>query len=87
MSDHLQADGWEPVVLVRKANEETHMLVRMSGRKISGMTVLVSDGTTEAVVINLMGAIQPEQFGSVMVALEVDAPGIDDVRVAQSTEG
>lgn len=87
MSKNLQSDGWEPVVLVREANEETHMLVRMSGQNISGMTVLVSDGATEAVVINLMGAIQPGQFGSVMVALDVDAPGIDDVRVAESTEG
>lgn len=87
MSKNLQSDGWEPVVLVRQANEETHMLVRLSGQTISGMTVLVSDGATEAVVINLMGAIQPEQFGSVMVALEVDAPGVEDVRVAESTEG
>ena len=84
MSENLQSDGWQPVVLVRQANEETHMLVRMSGQKISGMTVLVSDGDTEAVVINLMGDIQPDQFGDVMVALNVDAPGIEDVKVAET---
>lgn len=87
MSEHLQSDGWEPVVLVRKANEEAHMLLRMSGQRINGMTVLVSDGDREAVVINLMGDIQPDQFGDVMVALNVEAPGIEDVRIAETTEG
>jgi hypothetical protein len=87
MSEHLQSDGWEPVVLAREADQETHMLLRMSGQQISGMTVLVSDGESEAVVINLMGDIQPDQFGDVMVALEVDAPGVEEVRVAESTKG
>jgi hypothetical protein len=45
--------------------------------------VLVSDGQTEAVVINLMGDIPPRQFASVMAALEVDAAGVSDVRPAE----
>ena len=87
MSEHLQEDGWEPVLLVREQDEEVHMLVRMINGHISGMTVLVSDGESEAVIVNLMGEIRPEQFGDVMVALEVDAPGVDDVQVAQIGEG
>ena len=50
---------------------------------IRGMTVLTSDGASEAVVVNLMGNIQPEQFGDGMVALDVDAsarPGAYAVR-------
>jgi len=87
MSEHLQKDGWMPVMLVREQDEEVHMLVRMVNDHISGMTVLVSDGESEAVVVNLMGEIRPEQFGDVMVALEVDAPGVDDIQVAQIGEG
>ena len=87
MSEHLQEDGWEPVLLVREQDEEVHMLMRMDNDHISGMTVLVSDGESEAVIVNLMGEIRPEQFGDVMVALEVDAPGVDDVQVAQTGEG
>jgi hypothetical protein len=44
-------------------------------------------GESEAVIVNLMGEIRPEQFGDVMVALEVDAPGVDGVKVAQTGEG
>ncbi len=87
MSEHLREDGWEPVLLVRRQDEEVHMLLRMENDHISGMTVLVSDGESEAVIVNLMGKIRPEQFGDVMIALDVDAPGVDGVQVAQISEG
>lgn len=87
MSQHLQQEGWEPVLLVREENEQTHMLLRNEDGRIKGMTVLVSDGDSEAVIVNLMGEIRPEQFGSVMLALDVDAPGVESIRVASHEEG
>ncbi len=86
MSGRLQEDGWEPVMLIREKNETTHMLIRTVDRRICGMTVLVSDGYSEAVVVNLMGEIRPRQFGDVMVALDVDTPGVENVRVAEGEE-
>jgi len=86
MSLSLQDDGWEPVMLIRENNEATHMLLRTVNQQICGMTVLVSDGDSEAVVINLMGTIRPDQFGDVMLALDVDSPGVEDVRIADSEE-
>jgi hypothetical protein len=74
MSRHLQDDGWEPVLSMREGSEATYMLLRVVDRQVRGMTVLVSDGESEAVVINLMGDIRPEQFGEVMVALDADSP-------------
>jgi hypothetical protein len=87
MSGHLQEDGWEPVLLVGDQEEEIHMLMRMNNDHISGLTVLVSDGESEAVIFNLMGEIRPEQFGDVMVALNVDAPAVGEVQVVQTGEG
>ena len=86
MSRHLQDDGWEPVLLIREEDEATHMLLRTVDGQICGMTVLVSDGESEAVVINLMGEIKPQQFGDAMLALDVDTPGVDDVQVAPGEE-
>ena len=86
MSLHLQDDGWEPVMLIREQDETTHMLLRVVEGQICGMTVLVSDGETEAVVINLMGEIKPQQFGDVMLALDADTPGIEDVQIASREE-
>jgi len=69
-------------MLIREADEATHMLLRTVDGQICGMTVLVSDGESEAVVINLMGEIKPQQFGDVMLALDADTPGIEDVQPA-----
>ena len=86
MSRKLADTGWERVLLVREAQEQAHMLVRLDGDRICGMTVLVSDGDEEAVVINLMGDIQPQQFGGVMAALDVDAAGVADVEPREQTD-
>ncbi len=65
MSAQLQGSGWQPVIRVREPDEVTHMLVRMDGDQIAGMTVLTSD-SAEVVLVNIMGNIQPEQFATVM---------------------
>jgi hypothetical protein len=87
MSANLQDEGWEPVVLVREDKETVHMLLRTVDGRIHGMTVLVSDGDREAVVVNLMGDIRPDQFGDVMVALDVGTPGVESIQPADSEEG
>lgn len=81
MSTKLRADGWEPVMLVRQEDETAFMLLRMDGQKILGMTVMVMDKESEAVIVNLMGDIRPGMFGDVMVALDVD--GVDGVEVEE----
>jgi hypothetical protein len=79
MSHKLATSGWERILLVRQEQEQAHMLVKLEGERIRGMTVLVSDGDAEAVVINLMGDIHPQQFGDVMAALDVDAAGVAEI--------
>lgn len=83
MSRDLQQDGWEPVMLIRQEDEQAHMLVRVVDGRMCGMTVLVLDGDSEAVVVNLMGAFEPEHFGQMMAALDVDAGGVDRIEVAE----
>ena len=76
MSSRLREDNWQPVVLIQEDNEQTHMLMRSDGDRILGLTLITSDGE-EAVVINLMGHIDPSHFSNVMVALDVDAPDVE----------
>ena len=87
MSRKLQAHGWEPVMLVRSENEQAHMLLKVVDQRIRGMTVLVSDGESEAVVINLMGDLEPQQFAGVMTALDVDAAGVQEVKPSKGKQG
>lgn len=82
MQAHLEDDGWAPVMLIRSGEERTQLLLKTSGRQVHGLTLLASDGESEAVVINLIGDIQPELFSDVMVALDIDQGGAQDLEVA-----
>ncbi len=82
MQAHLETDGWEPVMLIRRAEERTQLLLKSAHGQVHGLTLLTSDGESEAVVINLMGDIQPRYFSDVMVALDIDEGGAQSVEVA-----
>jgi hypothetical protein len=86
MRTRLENEGWTPVILVREGEERTQMLVRSSGRVVHGMTLLSSDGDSEAVMINLIGDIQPRYFSDVMVALDIEEGGAQDVEVAEESD-
>lgn len=81
MSRKLQNEGWEPVALIREPGEQVHMLVKSRQDRILGLVVMVCDSAEEVVLVNLMGDLQPQMFGDVMLALEVDAP---EVRLARA---
>jgi hypothetical protein len=74
MSNDLQAEGWEPVALVREQGEQVHVLVKSRPDAIQGLVVMATDSVDEVVLVNLMGHLQPEMFADVMLALEVDVP-------------
>ena len=82
MQGRLQNDGWIPVMLVRSEDERTQLLLKSTGDLVHGLTLLASDGDSEAVVINLIGDIEPQFFSDVMVALDIDEGGAQEVQVA-----
>lgn len=79
MGVKLSNDGWQPVMLVREEGERVQMFAKSSAGGMQGLTIVSADDE-EVVIVNVMGNIQPEHFGDVMVALDVnDAP---DVQIA-----
>ena len=68
-------------MLVREDEERTQMFLMSSKGQIHGLTLLTSDGYSEAVVINLIGDIQPRRFSDVMVALDIDEGDAQEVEV------
>ena len=71
ISRQLQNDGWEPLVIVLEDSERTHVLVKMDGADIAGLTVLNYDDQ-ELVLINVMGNLPPHSFARTMAALDAD---------------
>ena len=85
MGDKLAEQGWAPVAVIQEEGETVRVLMKpisdKDGDRIAGLTVLVAD-RHEAVVVNVMGDLQPELFTDTMVALDVDvAP---DIQVAST---
>ena len=79
MGNKLSNDGWEPIMLVREEGELVQMYSKSSDEGMHGLTIVSADDE-EVVVVNVMGDINPENFGDLMVALDVDdAP---DVQIA-----
>lgn len=79
MGDRLDADGWDPVMLVREEHELVQMYAKAGKGGILGLTIFSADAS-EVVVVNIMGNIDPQYYGDVMVALNVD--GAPEVEVA-----
>ncbi|MDX1461250.1 MAG: DUF4252 domain-containing protein [Xanthomonadales bacterium] len=77
MAIGLQKDDWQPVMLVRDDDELVHMLMRADDQQVYGLTLISSDGSSEAVVINIMGDLDPTHFSDAMAALDVDAPEVE----------
>ena len=76
MAEKLSDDGWEPVMLVHEDDELVQMFAKQTSRGMCGLTIVSADDD-EVVMVNIMGKIEPENFGDVMVALKVDdAPQI-----------
>jgi len=70
----LEKNGWVRVVTVRqKGGEDVGIFVKTHGdESVEGVVVTVLDGKEEAVLINIVGDIKPEQIAAVGEALNID---------------
>ena len=75
MQSRLRGQGWRPVAVVHEEDESVHVLMKVSGDRVCGLTVLSSD-LQEAVVVNVMGDLSPEYFSDAMGALDLEAPSV-----------
>ena len=58
MSLKLRDQNWEPIALIREDDEQVHMLIKMKGNHIRGLTLLTSD-SEEVVIINIWVTCNP----------------------------
>src|SRR3954471_9216146 len=59
----LEGHGWQSTVKVRDQGQETYVYLKMTGDRIEGLTLLSLDPKDEAVVINIVGRIDPAELG------------------------
>jgi hypothetical protein len=76
----LEARGWQSTMRVRDQGQETYIYLKETGGKVDGLTLLSFDPKEEAVVINIVGRIDPAQIGSIAQTLHVKVPATAGAR-------
>ena len=70
LGDH----GWESVVTVNSIDEQVRVFMMINGDQVEGITVMAVE-ETEAVFVNVIGSINPEELGRVMENFDIDLDG------------
>lgn len=68
--------GWESVVTVNSADEQVRIFMMIRDNSVQGITVMAVE-ETEAVFVNVIGSIDPEELGKVMENFDIDIDGAD----------
>ncbi|HAV64979.1 MAG TPA: hypothetical protein DCY13_21730, partial [Verrucomicrobiales bacterium] len=69
----LSANGWERIVTVKEGNEDVGVFVKLRGEEaVEGVVVTVIDSDKEAVFVNVVGDIRPEQIAKVGDSLNIE---------------
>ncbi len=67
----LEGRGWKSTLRVKEKGEETYIYLKETEGKISGLTLFSLTPGDEAVVINIVGRIDPAQLGRLSQTLDL----------------
>jgi hypothetical protein len=69
----LDKDGWERIVTAQKKDEDVGVYVKTRGNEaVEGVVVSVLSGTREAVLVNVIGNLKPEQIAELGERFDID---------------
>lgn len=72
--NNLENSGWDKVVTVKKQNEDVGVYLKADQKEtVEGVTVVVMQDNKEAVFINVIGNIKPEQLSILGERLHIEA--------------
>ncbi len=70
----MDSKGWERVVTARQKDQDVGVYLKTQGQQVvQGLVVTVLDGNKQAVFINVVGDIKPEQLSLIGEKLHIDA--------------
>lgn len=70
----LDGKGWERIVRVQKQDQDVSVHLKMHEKDtVQGLAVLVVEGKKQAVFVNIVGDIRPEQISMLGEKLHIDA--------------
>ena len=67
----LSNQNWEPIVPVNEDGQNVQVFIKANGEGVQGLTVMAVDAD-DAVFVNILGSIDPENLGAIMDQFDVD---------------
>ncbi|MEE8338962.1 MAG: DUF4252 domain-containing protein, partial [Xanthomonadales bacterium] len=77
ISSKLNQQGWESVVTVNTDDEQVRIFMKFNGENVEGITVMVLQ-EDEAVFVNVIGDLKPDELGKVMENFDIDLGNHDE---------
>ncbi len=76
VSSQLSKRGWESVVTVNSDDEQVRVFMMINDNQVEGITVMALE-EDEAVFVNVIGNINPEELSRVMKNFDIDVNDIE----------
>ena len=76
----LSASNWDPIVQVNDDGEQVQIFMKMNGQVMDGLTLMAVD-EEEAVFINVIGQLDPNELAQVMDNFDIDIEDAMDVDI------
>ena len=67
----MKAANWEPIVQVNEDDEQVQIFIKINGENMEGLTLMAVDDE-EAVFINVIGQLDPNELSQVMDNFDID---------------
>ena len=80
VKDLLQASDWEPIVQVNDDGEQVQIFIKINGTVMDGLTLMAVD-EEEAVFINVIGQLDPNELSQVMGNFDIDIGDAMDIDI------
>ncbi len=81
----LEAAGWSPILKVNAEETLVRMYTREDEGQVVGLTVLVSDDFEEAVLVNIVGRLDPRLIGKLIASMD-ELPDLDELGINLGSE-
>ncbi|MEE8496065.1 MAG: DUF4252 domain-containing protein [Xanthomonadales bacterium] len=77
ISSKLSQQGWESVVTINSDDELVRIFMKFNGDNVEGITVMALE-EGEAVFVNVIGDLKPDELGKVMENFDIEMGKHDD---------
>jgi hypothetical protein len=73
LRQELEGKGWEKIVTAQQQGQDVGIYLKTEGKDaVQGLVVMVMDGNKQAVFVNVVGNIKPEQLATLGDRLHID---------------